>query len=153
MDSGAFAVIRIARHFDAAAERVFDAWLDPRIAGRWLFATPTGEMVRVEIDARVGGRFLFIERRDGEDMAHVGEYLTIDRPKRLVFTFAVPRLSPLYTRVSIDIFAARSGCELTLLHEGVLAEYATRVQSGWGEILNGLAMSLAATEHAARLQS
>ena len=143
MSTGTFAVIRIARHFDASAERVFDAWLDPEKAGRWLFATPTGEMLRVEIDARVGGRFLFVERRDGEDMEHMGEYLEMDRPRRLVFMFAVPKLSPLYTRVSIDIVAARSGCELTLVHEGVLPEYEARVQSGWSEILNGLTASLA----------
>ena len=144
MATGTFAVIRVARHFDASAERVFDAWLDPTMAGRWLFATPTGEMLRAEIDARVGGKFLFIERRDGEDMAHMGEYLAIDRPKRLVFTFAVPKLSPLYTRVSIDIVAERSGCELTLVHEGVLPEYATRTKSGWGEILDGLAATACA---------
>jgi len=138
MSSATFAVIRIARHFNASAEQVFDAWLDPGKAGRWLFATPTGAMLRVEIDARVGGRFLFIERRDGEDMEHMGEYLEMDRPKRLVFTFAVPKLSPLYTRVSIDIVPARTGCELTLVHEGVLPEYETRVQSGWSEIVSGL---------------
>jgi len=145
MSSATFAVIRIARHFNASAEQVFDAWLDPGKAGRWLFATPTGAMLRVEIDARVGGRFLFIERRDGEDMEHMGEYLEMDRPKRLVFTFAVQKLSPLYTRVSIDIVPARTGCELTLVHEGVLPEYETRVQSGWSEIVSGLTASLATT--------
>ena len=148
MSTPALAVIRVARHFDASAERVFDAWLDPKTAGRWLFATRTGEMMRVEIDARVGGRFLFIDRRNGENMEHVGEYLEIDRPTRLVFTFAVPKLSPLYTRVFIDIVPARSGCELTLVHAGVLPEYETRVQSGWSEILNGLTSSVRATERA-----
>lgn len=49
--------IIITRRFDFSIERVFDAWLDPAKASKFLFTTPTGKMVRVEIDARVGGSF------------------------------------------------------------------------------------------------
>src|SRR3979490_1258790 len=128
-------IVRVTHRFDASAERVFDAWLDPRTAGRWLFATATGQMVRVEIDARIGGRFIFVDRRDGEDVEHCGEYLDIDRPRRLVFTFGVPKYSTETTRVCIDIVPRETGCELTLTHEGVLPEYAERTQGGWTEIL------------------
>jgi len=135
--------VRIVRRFDASAERVFDAWLDPNKAGRWLLATATGQMVRVEINARVGGRFVFVERRSGEDVEHTGEYLELDRPKRLVFGFSVPKYSTAVTRVAIDIVPAGSGCELTLVHEGVLPEYEAQTQSGWKMILDALATNLA----------
>jgi uncharacterized protein YndB with AHSA1/START domain len=134
--------LRINRHFDASPERVFDAWLDPATAGRWLFSAPNGEMVKVDIDARVGGHFRFCDRRDGEDVDHVGEYLEIDRPRRLVFTFGVPKYSEAMTRVSIDIVPLGSGCELTLLHEAVLPEWAEQTKEGWTGILEHLDRNL-----------
>jgi uncharacterized protein YndB with AHSA1/START domain len=144
MASETGATVRIARHFEASAERVFDAWIDPHTAGRWLFATPTGEMLRVEIDARIGGTFIFVERRNAEDVEHIGEYLEIDRPRRLVFKFVVPKYSSVYTRVAIDIEPSRAGCDLTLVHEGILAEYVEQAQSGWKAILDALAANLPA---------
>jgi len=143
MTAEARPIVRVMHRFDASAERVFDAWLDPKSAGRWLFATAAGQMVRVEIDARVGGRFVLVDRREGEDVEHCGEYLQIDRPRRLVFTFGVPKYSPEMTRVCIDIVPRETGCELTLTHEGVLPDYTARTEAGWTGILAHLAEVLA----------
>src|SRR6185295_11003762 len=60
--------VRVTHRFRASAERVFDAWLDPVRAGTFLFASPDGKMLRAEIDPRVGGRFEFVDRRDGIDV-------------------------------------------------------------------------------------
>jgi uncharacterized protein YndB with AHSA1/START domain len=137
------APLRVRRRFEASGERVFDAWLEPGKAATFLFATPTGQMVRAEIDARVGGAFCFVDRRDGVDVEHVGTYVEIDRTRRLVFTFGVPTYSPLITRVSIDIVPQGSACELTLTHEGVPPEWARQTESGWTTILETLAARLA----------
>ena len=137
------ATVRVTHRFPQSPERVFDAWLDPAKAGKFLFATPAGEMVRAEIDPRIGGRFTFVDRRNGEDIEHVGEYIEIDRPRRLVFDFAVPKVfSAERTRVTIEIVPAGDGCELTLTHEGVLPDYASRTENGWSMILDGLAAAL-----------
>ena len=135
--------VQVTRHFTASPESVFDAWLDPETAGKWLFATPTGQMVRVEIEARVGGRFIIVDRRNGEDVEHTGEYLVIDRPRRLVFTFGVPKYSPLFTEVTIEMQSSDRGCDLTLTQTGVPDEYAERNVEGWNGILDGLARSIA----------
>jgi uncharacterized protein YndB with AHSA1/START domain len=132
----------ITRRFDFSTERVFDAWLDPAKASRFLFATPTGKMVRVDIDARVGGSFN-ITRRDGDDVEHVGTYVEIDRPRRLVFTFGVPKFSAQMTLVTIDLRPLPMGCELTLTHEKVLPEWLDRSREGWGKILDALSTHLA----------
>ena len=134
--------VRTTHRYDAPPKRVFDAWLDPKQAGKWLFATENGKMARVEIDPRVGGSFCIVERRDGEDTEHIGEYLEIDRPHRIVFNFSVPKHTKESTRVTIDITPLTTGCELTLTHEGVWPDYKSRTEEGWRKILDGLAAML-----------
>ena len=139
---------RVTHRFAASAERVFDAWLDPRTVGKWLFATPTGEMVRVEIDPRVGGTFVITERRDGEDVMHTGEYLEIDRPRRLVFSLRVQKYAQDSDRVVVEITPLATGCELTLTYQmaAAHASYVTRTEEGWAGVLAGLANTLGVME-------
>ena len=136
---------RVSRRFAAPAERVFDAWLDPQTARRWLFTTPEGEIVKCEIDARVGGGYVITDRRDGEETEHVGEYLEIDRPRRLVFTLAVPKFSPDADRVTVEIVPLEGGgCEVTISHElsAANAHYLEQTAQGWQGLLEGLASAL-----------
>jgi len=133
------AAVVVTHRYAASAERVFDAFLDPAIARRFLFATATGEMIEAEIEPRVGGRYAFTERRpDMGDVRHVGEYLEIDRPRRLVFTFGVPQLDPRMSTVTIEIAAAADGCVLTLTNDGVPPDYLDGNRDGWTRILDGL---------------
>ncbi len=134
--------VRVTHVFNAPPERVFDAWLDPATARRWLFKTPTGQSVRTEIDPRVGGRFTIVDRRDGEDVEHTGQYLQIERPRRLVFEFAVPKYSSKVTRVSIDIVENGAGCEVTLLHDDIAQDQVARTENGWATTLRGLESAL-----------
>jgi two-component system cell cycle response regulator DivK len=133
--------IRVTRNFRAPAETVFDAWLDPEIARDWLFATPDGERVEVEIDPRVGGRYSIVERRGGEDVLHTGVYEAIERPNRLVFTLAVPKYADEAVAVTVDIAPAGEGCELTLAQTVAEGSPASpeQIERGWATVLEGLA--------------
>ncbi len=133
--------VHVSRRFDAAAEKVFDAWLDPLLARKFLFATPSGTMKEVAIDARVGGALTIIETRDGQDVPHHGEYLAVDRPRHLVFTFAAMNFPA--TRVTLDIAEQLGGSEIVLTHDGVWTDYADKTMEGWTKILNNLATALA----------
>lgn len=129
----------VTKRFRHPPERVFDAWLDPAVAGRFLFATPTGEMIRAEADARVGGTFVFVDRRpDMGDVLHAGEYLEIDRPRRLVFTFAVPQYDPNPARVEVEFAPTADGCEVRLTQRDTPDEWAERSTQGWTMILGAL---------------
>jgi len=137
------ATVRVTRRYAASPERLFDAWLDPKVAAKFLFATPTGQMIRAETDPRVGGQFTFVDRRpDMGDVEHVGTYLEIDRPRRLVFEFCVPKYERQLTRITLDIEPASDGSLLTLTHEGVFEDYVTRTEHGWGMILDALGKAL-----------
>ena len=132
--------LSVERRIAAPPEQVFDAWLDPKAVGRWLFATPDGKMERVEIEPRVGGRFMIAERR-GDDLAeHFGEYVEIDRPRRLVFTFATD-VEETPTRVTVTTEPDGEATRLTLVHEmdAKWADYEDKTRQGWMMILEGLA--------------
>ncbi|MET0718953.1 MAG: SRPBCC family protein [Pseudoxanthomonas sp.] len=136
--------VRVTRYFEASPERVFDAWLVPRTLGQWMFGPRVREenVVRLDVDPRVGGNFSLKVERKGELVDHVGQYLEIDRPHRLVFTWAVKGDSDdAPSQVRIDIAASSSGSVLTLVHsmDARWAEYAQRTQDGWNTMLDALA--------------
>lgn len=137
--------LTVTRDFAAPPERVFDAWLDPAQARRFLFATPDGEMLTCEIDARVGGTALIVERRPAGDAHHRLKFEAIERPRRLVFLFAAdPDAESAWTRVSIAIAPTADGCRLTLTHEmdPQWAAYEAQTRKGWTTILDTLSKML-----------
>ena len=134
--------VRVMRRFNAPPGLVFDAWLDPEMIGQWMFGPKVRdeEVVLMAVDGGVGGSFSFVVRRQGEEVDHVGHYLEIDRPRRLVFTWGVPKYAPDMAKVRIDIVPLAAGCELTVTHElhPDWADFASRTEAGWSRMLDAL---------------
>jgi uncharacterized protein YndB with AHSA1/START domain len=132
----------VTRSFTTTAERVFDAWLDVDMIGRFMFGPALREetILHLKLDARVGGSFSFKVRRGDQDIDHVGTYREIERPRRVVFTWGIAGESTDESVVTIEIAAHSSGCELTLTHElqPQWADYAPRVEQGWTTMLAAL---------------
>lgn len=140
---------RVTQHFAVPAERVFDAWLTPTLIGQWMFgpALREEEVVQITVDGRVGGRFSFVVRRQGQEIDHIGEYLELERPHRLVFTWGIRGYAEDESRVLIDIVPQGDGCELTLVHEMApeWADFAERSRAGWANMVGVLSDQLSAT--------
>jgi uncharacterized protein YndB with AHSA1/START domain len=144
------ASICVARRFSAPPERVFHAWLEPAIAGRWLFATASQPMTDVDIDPRVGGSFRFVDRRDGGRTEHTGEYVEIVPHRRLVFTLAMADRPHVVTRVTAEISPRKTGCALALTHENVPPDCAGETEARWTGVLYGLDETLNSLPRRAR---
>lgn len=140
-------VVRVTRTIAASAERVFDAWLDPAMIQKFIVGPQVREeeLVHINVDARVGGKFSFLVRRAGQPIDHVGTYREISRPNRLVFTWGVDEEQGDKSVVTIEIAPRGTSCELTLTHQihPDWAEYAERTQQGWTLITGRLAEALA----------
>lgn len=141
-------VIRVTHRYSASADRVFDAWITPNQASRFLFRTRTGNVMQCEITPEVGGGFTVIDRRpaaDGDesvfDVVHMGKYLEITRPRRLVFDFSVLSFgSDDPTRVTVDVTPlGPQASEIVLTHEMGSSELARMMEDtsrkGWTSML------------------
>ena len=138
---------RVVRRIGAAPERVFEAWIDPAVIGRWMFgpAVRDEEVVSLSTDPRVGGAFSFVVLRDGEVIDHVGKYREIVRPALLVFTWGVAGESDGESEVIVEIRPSGTGSELTLTHEMAprWLEFVGRSEAAWRKMLDALGAALA----------
>ncbi len=137
----------ILYRFEASAERVFEAWFDPVWLGRWMFG-PGGRderIVRLTLDARVGGKFSFVVNRQGTEIDHIGEYLEVDRPQLLVFTWGTRDSLPETSRVIVEIAPRGPGCEVKLTHlmGASWSAQVDRAADVWSRMLTALERAIA----------
>lgn len=135
--------LRIVRVISASPEEIFDAWTDAASLAVWM-APGSVRRSLVELDPRVGGHFRILMQGPDCDHEHSGEYLVLDRPHRLVFTWTSAATRGRSTKVSVQLEPHGPGeTELTLVHEGLPDEPAgEQHRSGWGDILGKLAASV-----------
>ncbi len=119
--------VRLTRWLKATPQRVFDAWTNAQQVARWLSPNEAIKQAFTEVDARVGGRFRF--GYANPDTGHVntvaGEYLVVDPPRRLVFTWAWIPPHDEFTAdqmnfdstVTIELTDRDGGTQITLTHE------------------------------------
>jgi uncharacterized protein YndB with AHSA1/START domain len=140
-ESGHRLVVR--RVLPAGAEAVFDAWTDAASMRDWMCPGPVVE-ARAQLDARVGGSFVIDMVGANETFHHTGQYLEVDRPRKLVFTWISPATHNAPSRVTVELIPrGPAQTELVLTHEKLpTADSAKNHEMGWGSILEKLEKSL-----------
>jgi uncharacterized protein YndB with AHSA1/START domain len=129
-------VIEIRRRLPASVAEVFRWWTEADLLREWM--SPIGT-VEAEVDLRVGGALRIVMRGDGTVIEHVGEYVEIEPPRRLVFTWASPftGVEPSLVTVELEPEGA-DATQLHLIHSRLPESAAPSHQGGWGAMLDRL---------------
>jgi uncharacterized protein YndB with AHSA1/START domain len=133
--TGALVVERV---LPASPDEVFNAWTTPSRMAAWM--SPVGA-AEAEVDLRVGGSFrvVMVEAR----LEHRGEYLEIDRPGRLVFTWVSPFTGAEPSLMTVEMLPHDDGTRVVLTHERLPEDVVDGHRDGWGTMVGRLAGILA----------
>lgn len=131
--------IEVSKTISASAEAIFDAWLDPKKLASFVLPKPGMPHPEVSNDPRIGGGFEIIMQVGDNKIPHHGEYLEMDRPNRLSFTWNSP-FSADGSVVSIALEQVEDmKTEVTLTHTRFPnQESYENHKIGWGHILDAL---------------
>jgi uncharacterized protein YndB with AHSA1/START domain len=131
--------LRFNRHFQAAREKIFRAWTDPKQLMKWWgpkgFTTPIAE-----VDLRENGRYrIAMQPQEGPVRYLSGVYIEVKPPKRLVMTWSfegTPRHDGHESRLTLA-FIAHGGAstELILTHERLPEPSLGDFDMGWKSTL------------------
>jgi uncharacterized protein YndB with AHSA1/START domain len=131
-DSGETLVVR--RFIPAPRERVFAAWLDPASLAQWMRPSQMTDAT-AEVDPRVGGKFRIVMVQGTQKYAHTGEYLAIEPPSLLSFTWISNATDHKPTVVTIEFHERGTGTELVLTHRRLGPKAVDAHREGWTDIM------------------
>ena len=136
--------ISLSRTVAAPAEKIFDRWLIPTFVGNWMFGAHVGneKVVDLQNEVRPGGAYNYRIKRNGKEFLHDGEYLQIDRPKRLSFSWReTAKKSAHKSKISLtlDPQDGKTKLRLSMQIDQSLELYADEIKQQWSERLKALA--------------
>lgn len=120
--------LRLERLLDVSPQRSFAAWTDPEVLRRWWAAQPDWTGADAATDVRVGGRYrLSMRDTNGVVRSVAGEYLEVDPPHRLVYTWAWethedPNVGGEVTMVTVEFLPDGGATRVVLEQRGFAGE-------------------------------
>jgi uncharacterized protein YndB with AHSA1/START domain len=135
----------IRRSFDTDAVTLFRALTDPEALTNW-FGPGAAKVHHAESDLRVGGKWAIEMIGDNCEEHNIsGEYVEIDAPRKVVFTWAWRSTPDRVSQVTYALTSADEGrTTLTLTHERLAnAEVRDKHVFGWNGSLDNLSPWLA----------
>jgi uncharacterized protein YndB with AHSA1/START domain len=139
------AVVQVRRKIPASREKVFRAWIDPKMMTYWFARNEEMPPARVnEIDARPGGKYLVeVDGLDGKTYRLQGVYREVKPPERLVFTWWYEQASFDNSQITVEFYAAGpDATEVVVTHELLPEKEREPHRKGWEECFDMLERTL-----------
>lgn len=142
--------VNVVAEIRATPEAVFRALTDPDEIPKWWGADGVYRTERFESDLRPGGKWKsYIAAPEGSQMSDPrtpepqtvgGEYITVDPPRLLEFTWSPSWDGFAVTRVRYEIEPTATGSRLTVIHSGFAGrpEMTTSHGEGWVRVIGWL---------------
>lgn len=132
--------IEVTRRLSAPIDEVFRWWTESALVERWM--APMGD-VRATLDPRVGGSLKVVMSGQGVVIEHTGEFLEIDPPRRLVFTWKSRFTGGQPSVVTVELEPDGDDATLVRVVHAELPESAVvSHRDGWGGMLARLEREL-----------
>ena len=131
---GAVAVVR--RVLPAPPDVVFDVWLDPVGMTEWMCPRPA-RAVKISLEPSVGGQLRIDIEDGGFSLFVTGEFIEMDRPRRLKFTWSCSAWADPSVRSVVTVSLQPHGAEqalMTIEHEQLPPDQVDTHQRGWDAI-------------------
>jgi uncharacterized protein YndB with AHSA1/START domain len=135
-------VVEVRKLLSATPEEVFAAWTDPASMAKWMRPGGKTQDSRVELDVRVGGKYRVDMIGENEVHEHTGEYLIVDPPRKLSFTWISKGTRGERSVVTVTLHPRGDKTELVLTHESLPEATRESHRGGWTEIIDNLARAL-----------
>lgn len=139
----ALGVVRAVIEVAASPERVFTALTDPKELEKWWGSDDVYRTFDWVSDPRPGGTRSCQARSPGKaELSTVkGQYLVVDPPKALEFTWQASWEGYAETRVRVELDKVPAGTRVTVVHSGLGddAKRAGGYAEGWNRVLGWLA--------------
>jgi uncharacterized protein YndB with AHSA1/START domain len=131
----------VRRRFTVAPEKVFSAFAEAELVGRWLSPSPEITLTVLRFDFRVGGTYRFSYHLPGGETVIVGgAYRSIEPPRQIVFSWVIePPDEHAGIESEVTVTIAPDGSELLIRHEKLSrVDAVVRHADGWRVALDRL---------------
>lgn len=144
-DRGEPPVVVVRQRLPAPPAAVYDEWTDADALAEWMCPRPA-RCLSVTADPRVGGALRFEIEDDGVTFLVSGNFLTLDRPRRLSFTWSCSTWPDPAAQSIVTVTIEAAGADASLLtieHALLPSGLADQHARGWTLIAGQLALAVA----------